>query len=801
MNITIFFLILILILISIYITIIKHNKKLCKMYILDEIKNFNKKIDLLKDKYITIIDYKKLNKEYKNAFILSKYFKDKEIINFIKQYQNLKELIEQLNNKYIEKELIQNERYFDTLFEYPLDLEQKKAIIIDEDNNIIIAGAGSGKTSILIGKIKYLIDKKNINPEEILVLSFSKNTVNNLMKRLNKKDIKCMTFHKLGLEILNQSSSERYKICDDLLETIINNYLKKDILYNSKLKREFINLLSLYFYIPYTKEEIELKDKDSNINFITLKEKFYKYKKSLKTLDLKKVKSYEELIIANYLFLNGINYEYEKPYEFKDNSLSTLYTPDFYLSDYNIYIEHFGITKKGRAPQLKENEEKYLKEIRIKELKHKMNNTKLIKTYSYEFQDGTILDKLKKELELYNVKFNKMDVNEIYKVITTYENNLELESFVELIKKFILMFKNNNYTIDEFEVFKKNAEIKNNKRNKLLLVILKEIYEIYQKELKQIPGIDFQDMINLAIKKLKELKSEKKISYIIVDEFQDISYNRYMLLKTLKEKTNAKLITVGDDWQSIYRFTGSDLDIFVNYNKYFKDSKKLIINNTYRNDQELINIAGKFIMKNTKGQIKKELKAKHSTYHPIRIYICDNIINGVEKSIEDLTKLGCKEICILGRNNNDKNKVQNFINNNIKFNTVHSSKGLEYESVIVCNLTNSLAGFPNKMSDDPILDYVTRTKEDYLYEEERRLFYVALTRTKSYCFLIVPKNNESVFAIELLEDNEDLIEKIYVNEDICPICNKGIIIPKDNLNNRFYGCSNYPLCKYIKKDK
>lgn len=794
MKVTIFLLIIIILLVIHYF-LNKYTKKMYKIYILDKIEIFDKKLNELSNKYITYSDYEKLNKEFRIFYIATKQYKENKITQFRKNYQNLKKIIEQLNDNYIEKELIENSNYFDNLFKFPLDIEQKKSIIVDDDENIIIAGAGSGKTSTLIAKIKYLIDKKNINPEEILVLSYSKNTVNDLIKKLNIKEINCKTFHKLGLDILNQTTLKRYKICDDLLENVINYYFKNEILNNPKLTRQFINLFSLYFYIPYTEQENELKNKDYIIDYVTLKEKFYKYKKNLKTLDLKKVKSYEELIIANYLFLNGINYEYEEPYQFHDKKLSTLYTPDFYLPDYDIYIEHFGINKNGRAPHLKENEEKYLKEIKIKELKHKINNTILIKTYSYEFQDGTILNKLKKQLEEYNVKFEKMNLNEIYHSIVTYENNLELQSFIELIKKFILMFKNNNYSLSVFDIFKNDAINKNNNRNKLLLIIIKEIFDIYQKELEKIPGIDFQDMINLAIKNVDNLNFEN-ISYIIVDEFQDISYNRYLLLKAIKEKSNAKLVLVGDDWQSIYRFTGSDLDIFVNYKKYFNNPKELIINNTYRNSQELIDIAGKFIMKNSTGQIKKNLKGKNCTYHPIKVYFCNNIKNGIEKAIEDLTKLGCKEIGILGRNNSDKINVKDFINNSIQFNTVHSSKGLEYDSVIICNLKNSLSGFPNKMSDDPILDYVTRNKDDYLYEEERRLFYVALTRTKSFCFLIVPKDNQSIFVTELLNDNRDVIEKINVYESVCPKCKEGVLV--FNKQKHYYECSRYPFCSYTK---
>jgi len=265
----------------------------------------------------------------------------------------------------------------------------------------------------------------------------------------------------------------------------------------------------------------------------------------------------------------------------------------------------------------------------------------------------------------------------------------------------------------------------------------------------------------LATKYIKE-NGIKQYKYIIVDEYQDTSYIRYFLLKEIINKTDAKIICVGDDYQSIYRFNGCNLNMFLNFKKYFGYTKVLKINNTYRNSQELINVAGKFIMKN-KRQLYKKLRSSKSIDKPIKIMYGDNLKKLLDKVIEKH-----KKILILGRNNFDIDKYfridkdNNIQYNkvNIKYLTIHASKGLEEECVVIINLKDDILGMPNKIKDDKILKYVNNNIDIYPYEEERRLFYVALTRTKSDVYLLVDKKNPSIFVKELIRDNSKYIEYI-----------------------------------------
>ena len=414
-------------------------------------------------------------------------------------------------------------------------------------------------------------------------------------------------------------------------------------------------------------------------------------------------------------------------------------------------------------------------------------------------------------LKTAGVKFNKVDYNKVYEATIKNNQREEFKSFIELINKFINMFKGNNYASEKMNEFYQDAIKKNNVRNQILLSIISQIYILYEDTLLKENQLDFNDLINKAAKYVSQYGFDNNLDYIIVDEFQDTSRTRFLLLKSIIDKAKAKLVVVGDDWQSIYRFTGCDLDLFINFNKYVECPQNIFINDTHRNSQELINVAGNFIMKNELGQISKNLNSNIHDDKPIRIYYYNqDKENALNMAIKYLKDSGCKNIGILGRNTADYiDFVDNFTADHIKFFTVHKSKGLEFDGTIIVDMKNFIAGFPNKMSDDPILDYVSVSENDYLYEEERRLFYVALTRTKGKCCILVPLYKQSMFIDEILKDNPNQIhitmcedEKNLTNYN-CPVCKKGKLVVRTNRNDlrTFLGCTNYPKCDYTVRSK
>lgn len=264
--------------------------------------------------------------------------------------------------------------------------------------------------------------------------------------------------------------------------------------------------------------------------------------------------------------------------------------------------------------------------------------------------------------------------------------------------------------------------------------------------------MDFNDMINIAIDKLDNCNVRYK--YIIIDEYQDTSLVKLNLIKKLISLSNANLFAVGDDFQSIYRFTGSDIKIITNFRRYFPFAKIIKLKYTYRNSYELIKVAGKFILKNP-FQIRKKLLSKFKLKNPIEIIYYDDLNYSINNVIKENN---INNLFILSRNNYDleKIKINDFKNINFRKLTIHKSKGLQKDYVFIINMNNNVNGFPNKYIDHPILKYVNNYKEYYPYEEERRLFYVALTRCKKKVYLFAPKDNPSIFIKELLKINKQI---------------------------------------------
>lgn len=308
----------------------------------------------------------------------------------------------------------------------------------------------------------------------------------------------------------------------------------------------------------------------------------------------------------------------------------------------------------------------------------------------------------------------------------------------ELVRTFINLFKSNNYSLDKFYDFINKA----NGKDKVLLKEIMKCYICYESYLNKENLMDFNDMINIATNKLDTSKVRYK--YIIIDEYQDTSLAKLNLIKKLAKLSDSNLFMVGDDFQSIYRFTGSNVKIITNFRMYFPFAKLIKLKNTYRNSKELLKVAGRFIMKNP-FQIKKNLKSSISMINPIEIVYYNDLNHAMNKVIKE-DKVN--NLFILSRNNSDLEKISIGKVDYEKM-SIHKSKGLQSDYVFIINVNNSSNGFPNKYVDHEILKYVNNYKEYYPYEEERRLFYVSLTRCKKKVYLFVPKDNESIFIKEL----------------------------------------------------
>jgi DNA helicase-4 len=761
------------------------------------------------------------------------YKKEESVKKFNAIFQNFDNYIVNYNKNYVQSQKEKLNHYFDAIEGKKLDDQQRTALLTDEYSNLIIAGAGSGKTLTIIGKVKYLIEWKNVKPENILLLSFTKKTVDELNERLQNIGLtaRATTFHKLGYDTIKKHRATVPAITNEnTLSNVVKAYLQKEIFNDAEALQAYIVYVACYMNIPEGHESYdslgEKLDTEKGIDFQTLKSKCGSEplnkvaKAALNTIQGERVKSVEELTIANFLYLNGIEYDYENPYPFG----VTMYRPDFYLKDYDIYLEHFGVDENNRAKWLTPfNEQKYVEEMELKRETHKTYNTKLLETYSYYNRNHVLLENLTEMLKNENVVFMPRDVKSIYAKVTDNDKNFGKE-ITNLIKTFISLSKSRQLSYDSIiYLFSDRIKTENEfmlERQELFLKFALPILKKYDNTLKEKSEIDFNDMINQATDLIKVNTPEYLYEHIIIDEYQDISYARFNLIKEIRELSSARLVCVGDDWQSIYRFTGSDISLFSNFEKHVGRYEQLFIEQTYRNSQALIDITSKYIQKNTK-QISKNPKSKKEPFeNPIKFvyYSQDNadavFINEIQALID---KNGNKPILVLGRHSfdinefikltpnskikyyerSDKLEIKGFEDVDIKYITVHKSKGLEADNVIVLNLKNHLLGFPNKMTDDPMLSLLLSDDEAYRFAEERRLFYVALTRTKNEAVLLIP-TDVSLFAEELITDNDNLLtsNNESLSKTNCPYCQTGHLVIRQNSfkNNQFLGCSHYPIC-------
>ena len=775
--------------------------------------------------------------------------------NFIRKLHTLDADISAHNGTYVDNAVLKEKDYFDHILDeidpgIRLDEEQRRAVVTDDDYCLLVAGAGAGKTTTMAAKVKYLVERQHINPEEIIVISYTRKAIGELKDRINKGlhiPAEICTFHKFAYDIVKRFSSEppevnlsSYKIIFDMLEHAI--------FHDKQLMRNLVLFMGYYFDLEEDVFQFENLDQyhmyKAAQDYETLKSGLGEYIKKVeeqrtrrvKTITGEYLRSIQEVQIANFLYLNGLEYEYERVYPYGSPSRDKKYTPDFYITqgEHTAWLEHYGLSESGYnrifTPQ---QIAKYKKSIRDKRALHGKNRTTLLETWSSYNDHRSLFDHLKETLEKDGFVLKQRNLDEVYKKIVETGKDKYIYKLIFFMMNFIEQYKTNGYDERGFEILRKKTD---NPRTLLFLDIAEQVYNHYQTTLKKNNEIDFADMINDAHFYLHEIERqgiELPYKYIIIDEFQDIARQRFNLTKRLSEITKAKVVAVGDDWQSIYAFSGSDITLFTRFLELMGAGTELKITHTYRNSQELIDIAGNFVQKNS-AQIRKQLISPKHLKDPVLIREFDDsaapmkaLSTQVESVIGEIMKEYGPEssILLIGRYNYDMYKLYNtnrfsempnnrvrseaYPDANISFLTAHSSKGLGYDNVILINMFEGKFGFPCQIEDDPIMKLVTYEDTSVPYAEERRLFYVALTRTKNRVYIMTPQHRPSRFLIELIKDyglahsdklNMDVVDLFKLR---CPICG----FPLKYEFNKNYGlilwiCTNeVEVCDFMTNDK
>lgn len=687
------------------------------------------------------------------------------------------------NEEFVRKQLKDYSQYFDTVLPYPLDAQQREAVVSLEDNVLVISSAGSGKTMTTVGKVRYLIDVQKVNPSKILLITFTRKAAESLSERLGEKKLKCRTFHKLALEIIGEATGERPTIVPADFSVQVYHKLFDE---NPTFHRAIAD------YIVRSRYKMKDQFEYSSIEAYMLDRKKYGVQAFYKDMDGRAVfcKSDEESQICDFLGSRGVMFRYEEKYEYPTaDSEYRQYCPDFsiYFKDsedvqHRIYLEHFALNEHGCCPSwfTSEEEVKYKEGITWKRNLHRDKGTVLLETSSAEFHRGDVFTNLAAKLNALGINFTSAGSEKMSRELARQEENI-----LEMLTAFNFLLKSKDTTMSSVA-----AQAAFSKDRITLNEIVAPFVNEYRKIEEELNEIDFTDAILRATDLCKN-GHRPDYDYILVDEFQDISLDRYRFLQSLRRKDPlTKLFCVGDDWQSIYRFAGSDMALFKSFDKYFGYTKKCLMETTYRFGEPAIEASSKFILENPE-QAPKKVRPFRPDAETQLDFVSTDRGNDVAETVKWI--LGSipadKDVFLLGRYSFDVNvlKGSDLVVHSIKdkafvtygertmnFMTVHQSKGLEADYVILLNCNGGTLGFPSNIADSPILEYVLSEPDQYEYSEERRIFYVGITRAKKHTWVLYDMNNPSPFVKEFVQTLNQQVEKETIPEsERCPKCHCG----------------------------
>ena len=716
---------------------------------------------------------------------------------------------------FVAAELDRWKQFFDTIESKPLTAEQRLSVVVDEDATLVLAGAGSGKTSVITAKAAYLVKAGIRKPEEILLLAFAKNAAAEMSERVEARSgvpIVARTFHALAYDIIGIVEGSKPALADhatdDLAFTNLIKQILKDLVHSlSEVSKAIIQFFAHFLVEPKTEWDFKTKHE-----FYTHMEQ-----QDLRTLQGEKVKSYEELQIANWLYENGVEYEYEPVYEHKIPETGRRdYQPDFRLTESGIYIEHFGVRRQKMAdgseklftaPFVDRNE--YLASMEWKRQVHAEHETTLIETFSYERQEGRLLTGLAEKLAPH-VTLKPRPVDTIYDRIVDLK---QVDDFSKLLGTFLRKFKSGGYSLEDCET--KSDRMKLGKRAKAFLDVFAPVFAEYQKRLGG--RIDFEDMILRAARYTETGRYVSPFRHILVDEFQDISQSRARLVKALKaQHPNVRVFAVGDDWQSIFRFAGSDIHLMRHFGREFGGSfdgeagvhRAVDLGRTFRSVDQIAFAARTFVLRNPVQIQKQIVPAGTATEPAIKIV---TVSRGEEegKLSEVLTALSAglpsdvkpATVLLLGRYRflepDMSGLKRRFPRLSVTFKTIHASKGLEADHVILLSADSGRTGFPSEIVDDLLLSLVSPEEETFQNAEERRVMYVAMTRARHTLTILASNARPSAFVTEIRKDPAYVLAPETGAEVVAHVCGEcgGRLLGVTGQDGRiWYRCEHVQHC-------
>ena len=673
--------------------------------------------------------------------------------------------------------------------EIHLSNEQVTAATSHARETLVVAGAGSGKTFVLVGRAKYLVNSQRANPDSVLMLAYNKDAAEELSTRTKASDIQVLakTFHGFGLSLIRREGERTGVAFGDDGE--IANFLAKVM--EDGLDDGAKQELSKYFWREMVPTRAYNDFKDLN--------EYAAYVKATipRTLNDETVKSHGEWLIANFLYANQIEYSYEKLYD--KGSGREKHLPDFVVRQKGklpVWIEYFGIDRQGGvAPGI--DLTVYNESIAWKMNVHKSNGTSLIDLYFYDLIEESLLEKLGKALRANGYELQPLSPKQILK----QANQIGYESrFLRLCEQFLGHVRAKRLGPMELSTLAVES------RDKAFVNVFNYFLKAYENELEKKKLPDYAELIHGAADRIESGDYSVKFTHVLVDEFQDISADRSRLLAAMQRaRPTLELTCVGDDWQSIYRFGGSDVSIMREASKPKRHRKRVDLTNTYRLPQQIADISRDFVLQNPLQLEKKVVSQSDLGVEGQVIFHWDTEQKEHEENLKlviermgSVAKDPSLTLMILARytsNLPNKKFVEGLWEGPVSLRSIHAAKGLEADCVVVMDLVQDFRGFPSTIEDDPVMQLVMPDKDLHEHGEERRLFYVAITRALREVHLISPISAPSLFASEMLDRKQGKHVGIDMTKNRkCPVCKVGRIFVSAKARGSY--CSNIPLCDF-----
>ncbi|AMJ63947.1 UvrD-helicase domain-containing protein [Bosea sp. PAMC 26642] len=728
------------------------------------------------------------------------------------------------NAAHTESELKACKDLLDRVESKPLTEEQARAVICFDNRVQLVASAGSGKTSTMVAKAAYAIHRGFVDPERIVMLAFNKQAAEELGERaaksfkrvgLEEVMVETSTFHALGLSIIGKATGRKPSVPDWASDAVSGFRKLTDIA--ERLKESspaFRQRWDLFRFVfardlarPGAPGKADVWDGQG--------------KGGIRTAAGEVVKSQEEAMIADWLFYNGVEYRYEESYEHETADADhRQYKPDFHYPRLDLYHEHFALDAHGMPPSEFRG---YLDGVRWKRQKHLEMGTSMFETTSHGLRNGHDFPRLEAELTARGAALNPDPDREIPE---GGRKPMEAAELTGLVRTFISHAKSNCLTIPMMCQRLDGIPEGNFKlRYRVFLDIVAPLLKAWDAALAAEDGIDFEDMLNLAAGHLESGRYEAPYELVMVDEFQDASQGRARLCRALVQKPGRFLFTVGDDWQSINRFAGADVSVMSGFRQSFGHGQVLKLEQTFRCPQALCDVSSAFVSRNP-AQIAKRVRSVIPAQGPVlqafQVDTKDKLAAAIEQFILKLAegvrdgiippgRSGKISVYLLGRYNADrqylparKTRIDRWVE--VSFLTIHRSKGSEADYVILPEMLSALRGrsFPNTRADDPVLTLAMPEGDDFPQGEERRLFYVALTRARRSVAMFTVRGQCSEFLRELVEDGAVSItdtDGIAVREESCPACKQGVLVLRTGPYGEFRSCSNFPTCHFKPRNR